>query len=248
MMTAFLPALARLTLVAGVFVTALPAAPAPLEWTAAPAVFTADHLQAEIGFSLVNASDAPLTITAVEASCGCTVVETPAQPWVLPPQAQGNFVARIDLRGKRGELHKTIRLITSGGDALLPVRIRIPESPVSSSRLENQLVALNDARAIFRDDCARCHATPAAGKTGRELYVAACAICHDAHFRAEAVPDLAVATKDKPADYLRGWITEGKTGTLMPPFAREKGGILDAAQIESLVEFLRNRDQSPKAP
>lgn len=236
---------ARCATVAGLLATGLSAA-AALEWTTAPVRFTTeDHSQAEVRFYLHNVSNAPLTITGVESSCGCTVVETPTRPWTLPPQAKGDLVARVDLRGKRGELHKTIRLITSAGDFSLPVKVLIPDSPLTAVRLQNQLVALADARAIFRDDCARCHAEPAAGKTGRELYRAVCAICHEAHPRAEAVPDLQEATKDLTADYLRSLIAEGKSGSLMPPFAKEKGGVLDAAQIESLVEFLRKRDQRP---
>lgn len=234
--------LAGFLLVVGLAGPALPAAAHPLQWSVVPVRFTeADHAHAEVRFSLRNSSDAPLTIFEAEPSCGCTLVETPGRPWTLPPRAEGVLVARVDLRGKRGELHKVIRLTTSAGDVSLPVKIQIPDSPLTAARQQNLVVALLDARAIFRDDCARCHAAPATDKTGRELYLAVCAICHEAHPRAEAVPDLTEVIKAHPAAYLRSWITDGKTGTLMPPFAKEKGGILDGAQIESLVDFLRNR-------
>lgn len=237
-----LSAFPRRILATGLLLANLPAPASPLAWTMAPVQFTTeDHTHAEIRFSLRNSSDAPLTINEVEPSCGCTVVEAPARPWTLPPRTGGVLVAQVDLRGKRGELHKVIRLITSAGDVSLPVKIQIPESPLSASRQQNLVIALLDAQAIFRGDCASCHAAPATDKTGGELYLAVCAICHEAHPRAEAVPDLQEATRDKTADYLRSWITEGKAGTLMPPFAKDKGGILDAAQIESLVDFLRTQ-------
>lgn len=214
----------------------------PLQWEAQPVQFTADDAsQAEVKFTLRNDSPAPATITELVPSCGCTTVEAPPLPWTLLPQAKGVLVVRVDLRGKRGELHKTVRLVTSAGDMSLPVKIDIPLSPQDGPRGENQLIALADPRAIFRGDCARCHVTPAMGKSGAALFRAACAICHEAHPRAEAVPDLAEKTRVQSADALRAWITEGKVGTLMPPFAKEKGGILDSAQIESLVRLLKDQ-------
>jgi cytochrome c553 len=217
----------------------------PLQWEAEPAQFTAgDGSHAEMKFNLRNDSAAPVTIKDLQPSCGCTTVAAPPRPWTLPPQARSSFAVRIDLRGKRGELHKTVKIVTSAGNMTVPVKLTIPPSPRNGSRGENQRMALADPRAIFRGDCARCHVAPAAGKSGAALFRAACAICHEAHPRAEVVPDLAEKTRGQSASYLRTWITEGKTGTLMPPFARENGGILDAAQIESLVRFLTDREPS----
>jgi mono/diheme cytochrome c family protein len=238
----------RCAVVAALFAAGLRAG-AAVEWTSAPVQFTADdHSAAEIRFTIQNSSDIPLTITRVDTSCGCTVAETPPQPWIIAPQAKGAFVARVDLRGKRGELHKTIWVTTSAGEVTLPVKIRIPESPMTEDRRKNQLIALADARAVFQGDCARCHVAPALGKTGPELYQAACAICHEAHPRAEVVPDLSETTKGWTAEALRTVIAAGKTGTLMPPFAQEQGGPLDAAQVESLVAFLRHGASSSDVP
>ena len=218
----------------------------PLQWEAQPPQFTADDAsQAEVKFTLRNDSPAPVTIKDLAPSCGCTTVETPPLPWTLLSQAKGVIAVRVDLRGKRGELHKTVRLVTSAGDLTLPVKIDIPPSPQDGPRGENQLIALADSRAIFRGDCARCHVTPAVDKSGAALFQAACAICHEAHPRAEVVPDLAEKTRGQSADSLRAWITEGKAGTLMPPFAKEKGGILDATQIESLVRLLKDQAAGP---
>jgi mono/diheme cytochrome c family protein len=227
----------------GLFTNGLLRAADPLVWRAEPAQFTVeDSSLAEIRITLRNDTTEPVTITEIQPSCGCTVVDGPALPWTLARQSSGTFLARVDLRGKSGRLHKTISLVTSAGAMSRPVEIHIPAPPLSASRQQNLLVALADARTLFQGHCARCHAEPALNKTGAELYAAVCAICHEAHPRADAVPDLAVAGRGQPAEYWRFWITEGKAGTVMPAFARAQGGILDQAQIESLVEFLRKRD------
>ena len=97
-----LPPFVRGAVVAGLLATG-PSGAAALEGTTAPVHFATEDLsQAEVRFTLCNASDAPLTISGVESSCRCTVVATPARPWILPPQAQGELVARVDLRGQRG--------------------------------------------------------------------------------------------------------------------------------------------------
>ena len=51
------------------------------------------------------------------------------------------------------------------------------------------------------------------------------------------VPDLLVARDQRDAAWWRGWITDGKDGTLMPAFGKTHDGPLTDAQIDSLVEF-----------
>jgi mono/diheme cytochrome c family protein len=69
------------------------------------------------------------------------------------------------------------------------------------------------------------------------LFRAACEVCHTASHRASMVPDLLVAREHRDASWWRAWITEGKSGSLMPAFAQKNGGPLTEAQIASLVEF-----------
>jgi len=114
-----------------------------------------------------------------------------------------------------------------------------PPAPTSNAERErNLLLAKADRQAVFKGECAKCHAEPALGKSGRELYVAVCGICHDDGHRASVVPDLQ-ALKFKPnAQYWRTWITFGKAATMMPGFAQAEGGPLTAEQINSLVVYL----------
>ena len=43
------------------------------------------------------------------------------------------------------------------------------------------MIAKADRQAIFKADCATCHAKPGEGKYGKALYDAVCAICHEAN-------------------------------------------------------------------
>ena len=82
---------------------------------------------------------------------------------------------------------------------------------------------------------------------GHDLYLGACAICHDAEHRASMVPDLRESDESRDAAYWREHITDGIEGTLMPAFAKEKQGILSGEQIESLVKFLVETPLKPTA-
>lgn len=113
--------------------------------------------------------------------------------------------------------------------------------PATAERARNQSLALADHQAVFRGDCARCHAEPAKGKLGEELYTAACGICHDAEHRAQMVPELGASEQAGNPAYWRSWITFGKPGSLMPAFAEHYGGPLDREQIESLAAFLSKK-------
>lgn len=120
----------------------------------------------------------------------------------------------------------------------MPPGVNPPAPTTNAERERNLLLAKADRQAVFKGECAKCHAEPALGKTGRELYVAMCGICHDDGHRASVVPDLRALKFMPDAQYWRTWITLGKSGTMMPGFAQAEGGPLTAAQIHSLVIYL----------
>ena len=105
-------------------------------------------------------------------------------------------------------------------------------------RKSNQQAASLDRQAVFKGDCAKCHAEPTVGKLGHELYQAGCAICHDAEHRAEMVPDLHTLKHPAGAEYWTQWITASKPGSMMPAFAKSHDGPLNEQQIASLVDYL----------
>lgn len=214
-----------------------------------PLAFDAIHKQvsvragqtnAVVTFLVTNRSSIPVVVRDVVPSCGCSEASFPAKPWSLAPGGRGVITITTDVRGKTGSLLKTVYVHTATGlpsQLTYQVDIVAPASP--EDRARNQQLAKTDRQAVFRGDCARCHADPTRGKVGRELYAAACGICHDAEHRASMVPDLKSLKRPLSGDYWLQRIAFGKHGTLMPAFAERSGGPLTDAQIHSLVEFLR---------
>lgn len=200
-----------------------------------------EDLDLTYSFAVTNVSSTNVTINWVRPSCGCTVAKLPPTPWKLAPGQGGHIDFNLDIRGKSGTLAKYVSVDTSHGQKLLLLKAVIPQrtvNPAMDSRMQNLQKAMADRQVVFRGDCAKCHAEPAAGKKGEQLYAAACAICHDAPHRASMVPDLRALKKATGSDYWAFWIANGKPGTLMPGFAKAHGGPLDEEQIRSLADFM----------
>jgi len=191
-------------------------------------------------FGLSNVSRAELVVFTTATSCGCTVAKLPAEPWKLAPGAAGKIEVTMDLRGKQGRVSKEVTVFTSKGNSVLRVEAVAPDSaaPTMDDRARNQALATADRQNVFHGNCARCHAEPARDKTGRELYDAVCAICHDSPRRAAMVSDLHTLKEPTDLKFWTTWIAEGRAGTLMPAFARARGGPLTSSQIESLANYL----------
>ena len=213
-------------------------------------------------FQMQNVSSEPVVIENVNTSCGCTTTETREMPFTLAPGASENLQVSMNVTGKYGTVTKSLLVQGSHATWTLLVTAELPPaadvdlvSGVSKgvamsarSRGKNIGLAQADRQAVFKGDCARCHTDYAEEKFGRDLYLGACEICHDAEHRASMVPDLRVADESRDASYWREYITDGVEGSLMPAFANEKGGILSDEQIESLVKFLVETPLEPKAP
>ena len=193
-------------------------------------------------FRVNNISKESIVLTSVRTSCGCTAAKLPEMPWTLAPGANGTIDAVMNLTGKRGIIQKNVMVITDHGFKTLNVRTNIEEPPAGAmgenDRLRNLQIAAANRQAVLHGECAACHATPALGKLGAELYQAACTICHEGERRASSVPDLMHLQKATNAEYWRNWITTSAEGKLMPAFSTEHGGILSTAQIDSLVRYL----------
>jgi cytochrome c553 len=205
-------------------------------------------------FRFTNTSPESVTVEWVRASCGCTFVEVPDLPWVLPAGDVGRFTVVMDGRGRRGTLKKSVQMQTSLGRRKLSVEAHLTAAPgtevermepgmamgeqAMDERERNQRMAMVDRFSVFRGACASCHVVPAVGRTGPALYVAACGICHDSENRATMVPDLKALPHPTDRAYWARWIRKGGEGTLMPGFADTEGGPLTDSQVESLVEYL----------
>jgi cytochrome c553 len=208
---------------------------------------------AAYAFGFTNLSTKPVSILLVRTSCGCTTAKLPAMPWVIPPGSNDVLNINMNLLGKSGTVIKSVTVQTDHGIKNLLVRTTIlpmqsTSGMTAGGREQNQMLALQDRQAVFKGDCASCHAEPAKGKHGPELYTAACGVCHDAEHRASSVPDLKIAKQERNAEYWRNWIASGKLGTMMPAFAVSDGGILTDEQITSLVEHLMKAMPTKPAP
>jgi len=205
------------------------------EYTAKPG-----ETNAQFTFTLTNSSPADVTVNEVHTSCGCTVAKLPSQPWILTPGTNGQIHVTVDLRGKRGQVTKLVYVNGATGSKTLTVKVNIPEAQpgLLADRDKIREIATADRQAVFKNECASCHAAPTVGKQGEALYAAACGICHDAEHRASMVPDLRNLNHSTDRIYWKVWTTQGKTGSLMPAFAKTEGGPLSEDQINSLADYL----------
>lgn len=204
---------------------------------------------ASFEFHVTNTSAAAIAIESILTSCGCTVAELPplpAAPFVLERAASTTIRVSLDLHGKMGTVSKSVTVGTSSGLAVLTVNATVAAVPAAAiavsgmgaDRAKNIEIATDDRQAIFKGDCAKCHATPAAGKMGQELFRAACTICHEANPRASMIPDLNIPRGPRELEFWHKWIAEGGAGTMMPAFAASKGGPLNEEQVASLALYL----------
>ena len=174
--------------------------PNPLVWDAMEKTVEvpAGAFEAHFVFKVTNQSDQPVTILMVRPSCGCTVVDVPADPWVLAPGASGTLPATVDVTGKDGMLLKYLSIGSTAGQQTLLLHIKAP--PMDENvRATNQATARADRQAVFRGSCVQCHVIPTMGKTGEELFKSACLICHTPEGRASMVPNLLEARTHRDA-------------------------------------------------
>jgi cytochrome c553 len=212
----------------------------------------ADQKEAHFTFNFTNATSGKVTVLNVHPSCGCTTAQLPPLPWTLPPGTNGQIGLTVNLLGKSGTLFKTVNVSTDKGSKTLMLRINIlpPVIPkiTDADRMRFMAVSKLDRQAIFKNDCAQCHAIPANGKYGKALYDAACGVCHEAEHRATMVPDLHTLKVPTNDQFWQTWIAHGKPGSLMPAFSHAEGGPLSDMQIASLAAYLDAANPSHVAP
>jgi mono/diheme cytochrome c family protein len=197
-------------------------------------------LTADFSFAFSNISDSEIVIDHVKASCSCTAARLPAQPWNLPPHTNGQIGVTVNLKGKQGDFEKTVTVFFGNSNVppkVLKVTVTMPDR--KKMRNDNMMIAQTDRQAVFKGECAKCHAEPARTATGMALYHEICGVCHEAHPRASMVPDLRLISQH-PTDYTfwKTNIAYGKPGTLMPAFAMSQGGPLTDEQIDMLAKAI----------
>ncbi len=153
---------------------------------------------------------------------------------------------QVNLAGKMGLLSKTLTFHTSVGERSVYFEVNVPPPPslsgtmTEAERMAARLKANADAQAIFKGDCAKCHADKGRDAYGQDLFAVDCGICHEASRRDSKVPDLHALKKPTDFDYWKTVITFGKPHTMMPAFAAAQGGPLTQAQVNSLATYLNH--------
>jgi mono/diheme cytochrome c family protein len=203
-------------------------------------------------FNLTNVWTNEIIIDRVHASCGCAAASLPADPWHIAPKGSGEVHAQVKLAGKMGSFTKTLTFFyrmppdTATFNRLVYLKVSLPPPPASAGTMNEaertaaRLKAAADAQAIFKGDCAKCHADKGRNAFGQDLYAADCGICHESSHRESLVPDLHALKQATDFDYWKTVITLGKPHTMMPAFAAAQGGPLNEAQIISLATYLNH--------
>ncbi|MFM2388195.1 MAG: hypothetical protein RL660_2952 [Bacteroidota bacterium] len=126
-------------------VTAAPTQPAPPQ-TATPATdidkfAKFDKLEHDFGkvpegpqatteFKVKNISNEPLTISNVQASCGCTVPNWTKE--AIPPGETGTIKAIYNTQGRPGNIYKTLTVTTNAGTKVLTLKGNVEKAPDTS--------------------------------------------------------------------------------------------------------------------
>jgi len=77
--------------------------------------------QVEHVFSFENSGDAPLVLTNVQTTCGCTAPKWPRQP--IPPGQKGEITVKFNSAGKIGKQHKVIKIISNAKTPVTQISI-----------------------------------------------------------------------------------------------------------------------------
>jgi cytochrome c5 len=147
----------------------------------------------------------------------------------LGPGEKGKIRVSIDIRGKLGTIYKTVQVRTNDPKApqtTIAVRMTIRDATHMKTY---------SASEIFNDGCKKCHVLQGKGKTGFDLFVSDCMMCHSAGKIASPMRDL--HTRDR--EYIEKAIREGLKQTSMPGWDAKHAGPLTEEEIMSLVDFLK---------
>jgi mono/diheme cytochrome c family protein len=195
-----------------------------------------------------NEGDAPLLIVRTRPQCGCTATVLDDEP--VPPGESGTMKVTFDPIGLEGGVRKSLAVMSD--DPRKPhvlltlvaevIPIEVPREDGEHPRIAGQ--------SLLVGECAGCHAAPAAGKSGAELYAAVCATCHGedgggVHAPSIRDPSYLAARTDEE---LQQAISYGSANPRMPGFLDLMGGPLDGAQVESLVRLMRSWDVEGASP
>jgi len=197
----------------------------------------------EFAWTFHNDGDAPLTILGTRPSCGCTATALDDEP--VPPGGTGTLRVTFDPAGMHGRVRKSLAVMSDDPvHSRLLLTLRAEVTPVASrERAEGGHPPIS-GRSMLTGECATCHATPAAGKSGKALWDAVCAMCHGPNGDGPLAPSVRETSylSSRSDEELTQAIAYGSANPKMPGFSELMGGPLGSEQIESLVRWMRSWD------
>lgn len=194
-------------------------------------------------FVVKNTGNADLKIAEAKSTCGCTTVNL--QKNVVTAGGTTTIDIMIDTALKQGHIDREITL--KSNDPVKPMTSLFLKADIKDP---HAMLGANVQSKIFQGRCAVCHVNEGIGKTGEDLYLADCAMCHGFKAQGGFAPALNGLNVENKiiAKRVRKVIAEGSpTHRSMPAYAKEKGGPLTAAEIDSLIEYLKWRRKQDKA-
>ena len=146
----------------------------------------------------------------------------------LGPQEKGKISVDINVKGKHGNIQKSIRVKTND-----------PANPVTTLSLTMQVrdsmhLSKFGAKEIFGPQCRGCHVERGKTKKGLELFRADCIMCHDSGKSASSI----LVMRKRPKEYLINAIRNGVEGSSMPGWSVKNSGPLGEEEISSLAELI----------
>ena len=157
----------------------------------------------------------------------------------VPAGESSELKVTFDPSGYNGTVRKSIALTTNDpSNPRVLISVLADVTFVEQERDESGHPPIK-GQSMFYGQCAECHAAPASGRSGADLYAAVCSMCHGDRGQGGSAPDLR-SPKDPETTLLYG-----TPNPKMPGFSDMMGGPLTAEQVESLVELIRQWDKEP---
>jgi len=189
-------------------------------------VLEGDKISAQI--LIRNTDKQEHNVVHIESSCGCTSVEPDTR--MLPAGGFTSLHIEIDSFGKRGDVKKSIVLTDEHGNQ---------STAWLHLHVENNPHSINSKRSLFDGSCKTCHFDSAQGKqSGRAIYAAVCVMCHGQNAKGDYAPSL----RQHDLSVLQYIISHGTGTHHMPAFSQDKGGPLNAKQINALSRWIISLD------
>jgi hypothetical protein len=76
----------------------------------------------EKSFAFKNTGEAPLVISNISASCGCTTPEWPKDP--IAPGGESNIVVKFNTTGKPGQQNKTVTITANTEPSVIELHVK----------------------------------------------------------------------------------------------------------------------------